>query len=147
MRGPREVPCNGCNVTYTPGGRACSSACAELMQRRAAARTVSTPETRAAEDRWAGFGSSSAPLPVAPPKNWEAVEVEPKLVMSAAGPVGFVRQYEARETLPTLDPADLPPVNRHEAANRLAFLAVGNELSDNAVRELLATAERLKGAA
>lgn len=100
MRGPREVPCNGCHVTYTPGGRACSTEC-EATMRRNAARYCSTPETRAAEAR--------------------AVRAE----------------------APTL----LEVVTRHEAINRITDAIASGALSDAGVVELLAHAERLKGAA
>jgi hypothetical protein len=96
---PREVPCEGGCGAYT-SWRFCDA----CQDKRRAARTVSTPETRAAEDRWAGFG--------------------------------------ARATLPTLDPSELPPIDRTVAVSQLRTCAL--VLEEPALRELLAHAERLR---
>lgn len=107
----RAHPCERCRRVYTYHGvcEICSGSGAEdppppedrFADVRAAARTVTTPETRAAEAR--------------------AVRAE----------------------APTL----LEVVTRHEAINRITDAIASGALSDAGVVELLATAERLKGAA
>lgn len=130
----RQAPCDRCGAIYT-SNRICANCLAlgaaapvredRFADVRAAARTVTTPETRR-------MGVVPGTLDVT---------YGPALVDHSASISSILAELE------TLDAIDAVPVDRHAAITKLTDYIASGALGDMAVEALLAHAEILKGRA